>query len=82
MREKSINCKVATEHKMRLNRSRIVGITLILLGLVLWIWISPQVIGLSGQSVSFVSFVGWVGVCITMLGVAVFFVGVSEIVNA
>jgi hypothetical protein len=67
---------------MKLNRSRIVGIALIILGLVLWMLISPQVIGLSQQALTFVSPIGWLGVSITMLGVAMVIIGVSKIIVA
>ena len=73
---------VGVEHRMNLNRSRAEGIALILLGLVLWVLISPQVIGLNGETAGFTSFFDWLGVSITMFGIVLFFIGVGAIVNA
>jgi len=65
-----------------MNRNRLlISITLVLLGLVLWLLISPLVIGLREQTVGFTSFIGWLGLSITMFGIGIFFVGVGEFVS-
>jgi hypothetical protein len=70
---------VAEWQKMR-QRRLLLGVALIVLGLVFWLLIGPGIIGLGGETGSFVSFMSWLGISATMFGIGLFVYGVGELV--
>jgi hypothetical protein len=47
------------------------------LGLILWLLIGPNIIGLGGEKGTFISFMSWLGVLVSAFGIIVVFFGVS-----
>jgi hypothetical protein len=54
--------------------------TLVLSGLAFWLLVGPYIIGLGGESGSFVSFMSWLGFSFSMLGIVLFFYGVRVLI--
>jgi len=53
------------------------GSSLILVGLVSWLWLSPGLIALGGDGGAFTSHISWLGLCVCVLGVGLVIYGMG-----
>jgi len=67
---------------MEFSKKRLLfGSLLIVAGLFLWLLLSPNLITLSGENGTFVSYLNWLGVIFCLLGVGIVIYGVGHLVS-